>query len=578
MAAFERLFPGWLLIGAGLALMFAALSGGPSRAEATTVDLTIKLGGLNSGAVGVQPTGALCNVPPECTVPIPVGTRLTIVANVPWPSTPGTFSGGSGSAAGCATSVCTFTIRTASEITATFDSRLPAETLGVSLTGGGTGEVLAGNTRCAKMSAEPASCTSAWARGSVATLTPNPNTTASFRWLPGLCSGTGACQVPLETSRTVTGEFRESGTPGAVRLAVVKAGDGAGRVTSDPPGIACGADCTHRYSVGTRVTLTARSTPGSAFAGWRGAECGTAPTCSVTIRRDTTVTATFAVARRFALRVQKAGTGTGTVISEAPGIRCGPDCVHRYPDGARVRLTARAGRDSVFAGWSVAACGTGPTCRVVVNVATTVTATFNAIPPVTLAVEKLGPGAGTVTSDPPGIACGADCTAHVPARDVGNARGVTRAGLGVLRLGRGMYGHEFHVHGRDVRGSVGDGEIRAADGPAHGHHERNGERHDHQRSAGHRLWHRLRGTAAARHGGHADRYAGARIGLHGMDGRGMQRDRSVSHHAASCDIRCRNVRAAGDVRAHGEEDGRGAGPRHEPTERHQLRRGLRAAL
>lgn len=56
-------------------------------------------------------------------------------------------------------------------------------------------------------------------------------------------------------------------------LQITKAGTGAGLVTSGPPGINCGADCTEAYREGTTVALTTTPTTGF-FAGWSGhADC-----------------------------------------------------------------------------------------------------------------------------------------------------------------------------------------------------------------------------------------------------------------------------------------------------------------
>jgi len=77
-------------------------------------------------------------------------------------------------------------------------------------------------------------------------------------------------------------------------LTVILAGSGTGQVTSNPPGIDCGADCDETYDDGTVVTLTGTADAGSVFAGLSGGGCnGTAP-CAVTVTADTTVTATFA--------------------------------------------------------------------------------------------------------------------------------------------------------------------------------------------------------------------------------------------------------------------------------------------
>ena len=76
-------------------------------------------------------------------------------------------------------------------------------------------------------------------------------------------------------------------------LSVVSSGDGAGSITSAPPGIDCGGDCSETYVSMTPVTLTATPEAGSAFTGWSEASCpGTAP-CVVIMTEDRAVTATF---------------------------------------------------------------------------------------------------------------------------------------------------------------------------------------------------------------------------------------------------------------------------------------------
>lgn len=80
-----------------------------------------------------------------------------------------------------------------------------------------------------------------------------------------------------------------------VRLTVtVQATSGAaGRIVSRPAGISCGTDCTHRYPVGTTVTLTATPASGSRFLRWSGACSGTARTCTVQMAAATRVVARF---------------------------------------------------------------------------------------------------------------------------------------------------------------------------------------------------------------------------------------------------------------------------------------------
>jgi hypothetical protein len=121
----------------------------------------------------------------------------------------------------------------------------------------------------------------------------------------------------------------------------------------------------------------------------------------------------------FLLSVGRAGTGTGTVVSNPAGISCGATCSSSFTAGTAVTLTASPGAGSTFAGWSGAGCsGTGP-CIVTMNVAQSVTATFDGVPTLfTLTVSLAGPGTGSVTSNPAGISCGATCSGSFAAATV----------------------------------------------------------------------------------------------------------------------------------------------------------------
>ena len=71
-------------------------------------------------------------------------------------------------------------------------------------------------------------------------------------------------------------------------------GDASGRVTSDPVGINCGADCTEIYLDGTLVTLTAHPGVKSYLASWSGDCVSTgALTAQTTMDADKACTATF---------------------------------------------------------------------------------------------------------------------------------------------------------------------------------------------------------------------------------------------------------------------------------------------
>jgi uncharacterized repeat protein (TIGR02543 family) len=252
-------------------------------------------------------------------------------------------------------------------------------------------------------------CSEEYARGTGVTLTAAPDGGSVFTGWSGACTGAQAtCTVTMDAAKTVTAKFAR-----LLGLTVTRAGSGSGTVTSSPPGINCGADCSESYAQGTAVTLTAAPDNASAFSGWSGACTGAQATCTVTMDAAKTVTATFA--RLVGLTVTRAGSGSGTVTSSPPGINCGADCSESYAQGTAVTLTATADASSVFSGWSGACTGAQATCTVTMDAAKTVTATFGSVVQTsTLMVTKAGSGNGTVTSSPPGINCGTDCTKAFP--------------------------------------------------------------------------------------------------------------------------------------------------------------------
>lgn len=187
-----------------------------------------------------------------------------------------------------------------------------------------------------------------------------------------------------------------------------------GRVTSDSGGINCPRNCVAGFPAGINVTLTAIPGAGEVFNGWGGACSGALPTCTLPMGQAHNVTANF-VATQI-INVTKAGTGSGTVVSNPAGINCGSICADTFDQGESVTLTAAPAGGNLFAGWSGACTGTSLTCSFTVGVdAIEVTATFNAQPPAgnkTLNVAKSGTGGGTVTSAPAGITCGSTCSAN----------------------------------------------------------------------------------------------------------------------------------------------------------------------
>jgi uncharacterized repeat protein (TIGR02543 family) len=290
---------------------------------------------------------------------------------------------------------CTATMTAAQTVTATFNTTT-AGTYALTLykTGAGLGTVASNpaGINCG------AACVANFTSGRLVTLTATPTTGSTFTGWGGACAGTArTCTVTMSAARVVTATFTRP------VLTVAKAGSGSGLITG--PGINCGVDCTEIYNLNTIVNLTAAPAAGSTFVGWSGACTGTG-VCTVSMTASKSVTATFntTTAGTYALTLYKIGTGLGTVASNPAGINCGTACVANFTSGRLVTLTATPTTGSTFTGWGGACAGTTPTCTVTMSAARIITANFTR--PV-LTVTKAG--SGTVTSNPAGINCGADC-------------------------------------------------------------------------------------------------------------------------------------------------------------------------
>jgi hypothetical protein len=165
----------------------------------------------------------------------------------------------------------------------------PQNTLTVSRAGTGSGTVTSSpaGINCG------ATCSAMFDTGTQVTLTAAAAAGSTFAgWSGGGCSGTGTCKVTLNADTTVTATFNTT-PPVMHTLTVSPAGSGSGSVTSSPAGIDCGATCSHAYTAGTQVTLTATADSGSTFTGWSGGGCSGTSNCVVTLNSDTAVTATF---------------------------------------------------------------------------------------------------------------------------------------------------------------------------------------------------------------------------------------------------------------------------------------------
>jgi hypothetical protein len=164
-----------------------------ATAAATTVNLLIAKAGSGSGSVTSVPTGINCGV--DCSETYLNGTAVTLTAV---PASGSTFTGWSGACSG--TGSCTRTITGNTSVTATFARG--SFTLTVNKTGNGTVTSGLSGIDCGS------ACSGSYASGTSVTLTPTPDSGASFLgWSGAGCSGTASCTITMTADTTVTAAF-----------------------------------------------------------------------------------------------------------------------------------------------------------------------------------------------------------------------------------------------------------------------------------------------------------------------------------------------------------------------------------
>jgi len=335
--------------------------------------LTVSKKGLGTGEVTSSPTGIKCGT--TCSFVFGEGQTITLTGTPTGETEPVKWTG-------CDSvngeNKCLVTMNAAREVTAVFNIAGP--TLSVSRLGSGAGTVTSSpvGIECGSV------CALNFAKDQKVTLTGTPGLhTEAAKWAGCDEIEAGHCVVTMSAAREVTALFSLEPQYVEYTLTLNPKGTGTGSVQSFPPGISCPGDCSEKYVFKTPVTLIATPGTGSEFAHWAGGSCtGTGP-CERKINSDRTVNAVFAAVGNRTLSVSKAGSGQGVITSKPQAIECGSSCSTELDAATKVALHAVATPGSTFTGWSGEGCsGTGP-CKVLMNEARNVTATFtrNSSPP-----------------------------------------------------------------------------------------------------------------------------------------------------------------------------------------------------
>jgi len=335
--------------------------------------LTVDVLGNGAGTVTSAPAGVRCgNGATDCDETFDHGTMVTLTASPVRASS--FFAGWGGDGCSSAASTCTVEMDRARDVTATFTAF--DRTLTVDPEGPGTVTSSPAGIDCGP---DTADCDAKYAHGTMVTLTAAPGAAARFVGWGGACAGTSTtCTIDMTGDRTVTATFRLITYRLDVTAVATRGGTGTvsstdGNITRCGPGGT--GTCAHTYVTGSRVTLEASPGTNAELDGWSGGGCsGTGASCTLTMDRARSVTATFQPAQRtLSVSVSRvAGTSTvdlrygGTITS------CGAaDCDVTVDHGTVVDIIVDHGPGGIINDW-------GGACRRVATTSTICRVTMTA--------------------------------------------------------------------------------------------------------------------------------------------------------------------------------------------------------
>jgi Divergent InlB B-repeat domain/PASTA domain len=344
--------------------------------EAHMVELKVKKGGLGDGTVTSEPAGINCGA--TCSAKFAEASTVTLSGKPTGESQAALWSGCNSVTA---ENKCLVTMTGAREVSATFNVEGPLLTLSMSGSGSGTVSSSPAGLQCGE------SCAVTFPKGQLVTLQGTPGLhSQAVKWT-GCDETTKAneCIVTMSEARAISASFDLEPQYIEYVLTVNPKGTGTGSVQSFPPGISCPPDCSESYVFKTPVTLFATADAGSEFFRWSGGSCSGSGPCERKINSDRTVNAVFKAVGNRTLTVAKAGAGQGVITSKPAAIECGSTCSAELDASIKVALHATAAPGSTFSGWSGEGCSGTGSCKVLMNEARNVTATFakNPSPPET---------------------------------------------------------------------------------------------------------------------------------------------------------------------------------------------------
>jgi len=197
-----------------------------------------------------------------------------------------------------------------------------------------------------------------------------------------------------------------------IRYALSVTKTGKGTVSSDPTGINCGTDCQEDYDKGTSVSLTATPDEGWETEKWNPV-CGDAETCQVAMNGDQSVSVIF---RQKTVSAPVFSPDAGQYdTSVEVGLSCATPgaTIHYTTDGSEPsEISAAYGDTSILVSQNTSI--RAKAFKDGYKASETVSASYE----IWQRLSVTTTGNGTVSSEPSGIDCGADCQESYDDEDV----------------------------------------------------------------------------------------------------------------------------------------------------------------